>query len=709
MRRGVTMFPRVMWAALGLSLCAAVLFVTAVHVGVGAPAARLSDPNVLTLGAAHWNSNRLPADESTHRRSAARHVGQKITNAVRALDFVAGGAKAAQHRWPLPAASSALSSVSGGMASELADADNSAAALRQQSFRWAVDDCEKDSSCESLLGKTLYNVLQTKRGRPNLAIYHDRDDLRKGEERSMEHDYRSAARAGASEGGGESQSEARWQRLSRMMHTQWRARAPTARGVLRQADAIDAEHIPAGEKKILIANLMSKSRIARRAASLNDAYRSETSLIFPSGSRSGGSASSHGEEWNTYQASMLPTTYDTSEEAGIDQQQMARPTEKQELLKYQRRAITSGAKGRQDMSQAVRREVARWTQQAEEQRNKDTASANVVAGHRARQPSENDGDAVAAANMRDSIDAELSRYGSLTSAEHDRDELLHEEDEERAARRRARRRERAFTRHRAMEHSRQIDAEVAEAKEADQELKSYDSAFVPHTPSSLLRPTRSSLDALGLSSSLSDTPGDRGADRGRDLRTQGGGHQGSRARPRTLGERRAAKEKSVVTSAKEIAPSVKVAKESLSSVGSRRVRHAGGHLRGGKCYIAGGKAVACEKLTKLAKLLKNVYGSRASDVAIVAKDHSFDPTLVLPSRPRARQGKKAATHASTNTKRARHAGGVGKRVGESRLGKALHEANVKAAEERGVRETKAAQDEGSLAKLSDNLGNILGW
>ena len=110
----------------------------------------------------------------------------------------------------------------------------------------------------------------------------------------MEHDYRSAARAGASEGGGESQSEVRWQRLSRMMHTQWRARAPTARGVLRQADAIDAEHIPAGEKKILIANLMSKSRIARRAASLNDAYRSETSLIFPSGSRSGGSASSHG-------------------------------------------------------------------------------------------------------------------------------------------------------------------------------------------------------------------------------------------------------------------------------------------------------------------------------------------------------------------------------------------------------------------------------
>ena len=41
--------------------------------------------------------------------------------------------------------------------------------------------------------------------------------------------------------GMESQSEARWQRLSRMMHTQWRARAPTARGVLQQADAIDAE------------------------------------------------------------------------------------------------------------------------------------------------------------------------------------------------------------------------------------------------------------------------------------------------------------------------------------------------------------------------------------------------------------------------------------------------------------------------------------
>ena len=33
------------------------------------------------------------------------------------------------------------------MAGEIAD--NSAAALRQQSFRWALDDCKKESSCQS--------------------------------------------------------------------------------------------------------------------------------------------------------------------------------------------------------------------------------------------------------------------------------------------------------------------------------------------------------------------------------------------------------------------------------------------------------------------------------------------------------------------------------------------------------------------------------
>jgi len=51
-----------------------------------------------------------------------------------------------------------------------------------------------------------------------------------------------------------------------------------------------------------------------------------------------------------------------------------------------------------------------------------------------------------------------------------------------------------------------------------------------------------------------------------------------------------------------------------------------------KCYIAGGKEVPCSKLAQLGKLLKNVYGTEAADVALVSKDHSFDPTKVYPSR-----------------------------------------------------------------------------
>jgi hypothetical protein len=138
----------------------------------------------MTFGAAHWDSTRLPGDrrepgDEIHMRGggplteaalashlgdvqlpgdrvrtarSARHVGESINNAVRALDFV-GGTGAQQH-WLQPAAgNTGLRAVSRSMAGELAD--NSAAALRQQSFRWALDDCKKESSCESLLGKKL--------------------------------------------------------------------------------------------------------------------------------------------------------------------------------------------------------------------------------------------------------------------------------------------------------------------------------------------------------------------------------------------------------------------------------------------------------------------------------------------------------------------------------------------------------------------------
>jgi hypothetical protein len=56
-----------------------------------------------------------------------------------------------------------------------------------------------------------------------------------------------------------------------------------------------------------------------------------------------------------------------------------------------------------------------------------------------------------------------------------------------------------------------------------------------------------------------------------------------------------------------------------------------------KCYIAGGKEVPCSKLAQLGKLLKNVYGKEAADVALVSKDHSFDPTKIYLHRKSARR------------------------------------------------------------------------
>ena len=370
-----------------------------------------TDPTVMTFGAAHWDSTRLPGDRrnpddqihmrgggpltesalASHlgdehlledrvraARSRERHVGESINNAVRALDFVGGGAPApgGQRHWLQPAAgNTGLRVISRDMAGQLAD--NSAAALREQSFRWALDDCKKESSCESLLGKKLYNVLQTKSGKPNLAIYHDQDDDRKDEERAMENDYRSAH-----EDDGESQSRTRWQKLQGLMHKNFRASAPTTESVMRQIDQINAERIPAAEKRILVSALMRKSSVARRAASMNDAYRSETSLIFPGNSKA---------HWNTYKASMMPAGDDSREEIGEDLGQRARPSEADTLRKYQNKAATemsgkdhsysdgnsgqavnglgSAKDSKRAISSAAQRQVEQWTKTASEMRH----------------------------------------------------------------------------------------------------------------------------------------------------------------------------------------------------------------------------------------------------------------------------------------------------------------------------------------------------
>ena len=69
-----------------------------------------------------------------------------------------------------------------------------------------------------------------------------------------------------------------------------------------------------------------------------------------------------------------------------------------------------------------------------------------------------------------------------------------------------------------------------------------------------------------------------------------------------------------------------------------------------KCYIAGGKEVPCSKLAQLGKLLKNVYGKEAADVALVSKDHSFDPTKIYPDRKSARKSELQAKVGSVGTR-----------------------------------------------------------
>lgn len=757
--------PRVLVAVLGLATCAVAMCVVLLT-GQAVPASLFlhdptADPSVMTFGAAHWGSTRLPQDRSnpddeismrgsdslTHSMLAShmggvhlpedtvgasrneRHVGEKINNAVRALDFVAGSAKGAPRHWLQPAAgNTGLRAISRNMAGELAD--NSAAALRQQSFRWALDDCKKESSCETLLGKKLFNVLQTRSGQPNLKIYHDQDDDRKEEERHMEHDYRAAA--AVSEGGdGESQSRNRWQKLQGMMHTRWRASAPTARSVLKQIDQINAEMIPTAEKRILITTLMRKSRVARRAASLNDAYRSETSLIFP------GSSKAH---WNTYKASMMPAGEDSQEEMGEDLQQRARPSEADMLRKYQTKAanemsgtstrnrdsngrvtvngLASRGDSKDSISSAAQVQVAQWTKQASAMRHK-LSDGSVSALRSKRVAGEKLRDAVDVQSTQDAIKDELTRYGSVFSGRADEDKLRSEEHVARAALRESRRRERRLQEERARQHDKVVAAEVKEAKTADDELASYDSAFVPHSRKG------PSMAALGLFSGNS-----RGA-RGRGRRSSSRRDFRIPSTDRIPKDSAAMEEARDQRTAQEIAPMVQLAENTLESIGhmhthsKRRERSRGEDQQeqgvhraaDGKCYLAGGKEVGCGELRELGNLMKKVYGSKAADVEIVSRDHSFDPTKVFADSSAAQNAEKrwmrieggGETHAARRRggeRRAEHGFSKERDEHSSSVGELLHEANEKAAE---AQTKKVPVKKGSLAALSDNLGSIIGW
>jgi len=135
--------------------------------------------------------------------------------------------------------------------------------------------------------------------------------------------------------------------------------------------------------------------------------------------------------------------------------------------------------------------------------------------------------------------------------------------------------------------------------------------------------------------------------------------------------------------------------------------------------------VACGKLRQLGQLMRSIYGKQAGDVAIVAKDHSFDPTQVLkappadfpaaPSVKTAAPSKQSvvahvrkdvaedkpvsvmAKHkAVTGHRRAAHVGG-----GQSAMGEMIHKMNEE--------ELAPVRKRATLASLSHSLGGVLGW
>lgn len=286
----------------------------------------------------------------------------------------------------------------------------------------------------------------------------------------------------------------------------------------------------------------------------------------------------------------------------------------------------------------------------------------------------------------------------------------------------SRRRERRLQRARARQHNKIVAQEVKEAKSADSELASYDSAFVPHAHAG------PSMSALGLVSGGSGRSGrggegGRGRDAARDFQAQGGKQQGA---PDTAQR----EERHDVRTAQDIAPMVQLAEDTLKSIGrmhqhSERSDGDGGGeggqravRRGGKCYLAGGKEVPCTELAELGDLMKKVYGKQAKDVEIVSRDHAFDPTKVFANRAsaearwmRIEDGGDDGEHRNAAQQRGGERGAERSPRKQARghasvVGELLHQANVKAAKE----QTKPKPvKKGSLAALSDNLGSIIGW
>mmetsp|Transcript_24098 Transcript_24098/g.54087 ORF Transcript_24098/g.54087 Transcript_24098/m.54087 type:complete len:566 (-) Transcript_24098:93-1790(-) len=120
-------------------------------------------------------------------------------------------------------------------------------------------------------------------------------------------------------------------------------------------------------------------------------------------------------------------------------------------------------------------------------------------------------------------------------------------------------------------------------------------------------------------------------------------------------------------------------------------------VEGQDCFLSGGRKVKCSEIVRLGKLMRKVYGKKASDIALVARDKSWDPTKVFNKEGEALQEQRPKEGAKQQLAR----NSLPRR---SEMGKQIHEMNVA---EAPASHLKRRTD--GLGSLSKSLANVIGW
>lgn len=175
---------------------------------------------------------------------------------------------------------------------------NKASALRVKSFWSALHDCRQKNTCQELLGRKLWRVVQSKKGQYNLHIFHDDDTARRGVERQMERDFLNAKPVDDIRKIAKDASIKSWDKLKKMMAKdrkylpqEPKLSAPPSTRMSRHAHL---EHVS-----------LRKSEVMARAKLLDRGYAAETDEIYAEPSK---------KRAHSYKASMVPQKSDDKEE-----------------------------------------------------------------------------------------------------------------------------------------------------------------------------------------------------------------------------------------------------------------------------------------------------------------------------------------------------------------------------------------------------------